>query len=418
MKVFGDPRGVASAIAVAIGLAVAPAWAQIAPTAGPIETPPPPKPTGSAAPPAPPSPEAPPVPKPGKSPAPAAAKPAPAATKAPAKGAKAKPANPKALFASGEKKFKAGDYEGALADFEASIAAKPSPEAERYIALCHDNLQHYQEAVTAFEKFIANPAANKEKVEEAKSRILAIKAIPGKVHVESTPTGATIAVDAKPNANEPAGGGGASGSSQSPGTQPTPTPTELDLAPGTHTIHVMAEGFEPADKEIEVDYASKQNVHIELVKKEAPPPPPPPPPVGAEVPAAPPTPPPAPPLEPRSKVPAYVTGGVAIAALGVGIGFGIKALSQSNDFSKNPTSKLADDGQNNALVADLMFGVAITFGVTSAVLFFSHDEPSSAKTSAGSAVASAASAKKKTIVITPTPYVSPSGGGAGLHVQF
>jgi hypothetical protein len=114
-------------------------------------------------------------------------------------------------------------------------------------------------------------------------------------------------------------------------------------------------------------------------------------------------------------VPAYVTGAVAIVAAGVGTGFGIKALSQSNDFKDNPTTKKADDGENNALVADMMFGIAITFGVTSAVLFLSSDEPKSAK---ASTPVKAAAAPKKKVTIVPAPYVSPSGGGVATTVRF
>src|SRR5689334_6562953 len=87
----------------------------------------------------------------------------------------AKPADPKALFASGEKKFKANDFSGALADFQASYDAKATPEALRYVAQSQDNLQHFQEAVTAYEKFIAeNPPKMTAQVDEAKKRVEAI----------------------------------------------------------------------------------------------------------------------------------------------------------------------------------------------------------------------------------------------------
>ncbi|MDB5215215.1 MAG: Fe-S oxidoreductase, partial [Myxococcaceae bacterium] len=319
--------------------------------------------------------------------------------------APAKPADPKALAASGEKKFKAGDYAGALADFEASETAKASPETERNIGLAQDNLGHLPEAVVAYEKFLAAVPANmKQQGDETKKRVEAIKTMPGKVHVETTPPGAQITVDLATN----------------PNAQPNaaPTPTDLDLPAGHHTIKLTAEGYTAIDKEIDVTYASKQDVRVELVKSE--PPPPPPPPVVAEAPQPAPAPPPPPPPEPRSKVPAYVTGAVAIIATGVGIGFGVKALGQSSDFDKNPTTKKADDGENNALVADMMFGIAITFGVTSAVLFLSSDAPQNAKadpTKSAPRVAKAVKAPAK-ITITPTPYVTPSGGGAGALVRF
>jgi hypothetical protein len=336
--------------------------------------------------------------------APAAKPAAPAAPAAKPAAAPAAPAAPKAgdakgLFASGEKKFKANDFAGALADFEASLAIKAEPSTQRYIAVSHDNLQHYPEAAAAYEKFIAdNPPKMKDQVEEAKKRVEAIKAMPGKVKVETTPPGASIVID----------------------TAQTPyervTPVEIELAPGKHTLLIGAEGFENTTKEIEVSYASKQDVTAELVKKEAPPPPPPPP-VVAEKTEAPAPPPPPPPPEPRSKVPAYVTGAVAVVAAGVGTAFGIKALNQSNEFENRPTTKKADDGENNALIADMMFGIAITFGVTSAVLFLSNDSPSSAK-AAHPTPKVAAAPKKKNVTVLPAPYVSPTGGGIGTVIKF
>lgn len=392
MKILGKSRGVATVFAIAIGLAVVTdgpsASAQLSPTGLPV----PPPPSGSA-------------PAPAK--AARAAQPAtPPAAKptVPAAGtATAKPADPKALAASGEKKLKAADYAGALTDFEAANAAKPAPELERFIGLSHDNLGRFPHAVAAYERFLANvPAKMKEQGEETKKRVEAIKAMPGTVHVETTPPGAQVLVDAAANPNA--------------APEPAPTPTDVALKPGKHSLRLTAEGYDPLEREIDVVFGTKQELKAELVKKAEPPPPPPPPPVVAEPPVPAPPPPPPPP-EPRSKVPAYVTGAVAIVAAGVGTGFGFKALSQSSDFDKNPTTKKADDGENNALVADMMFGIAITFGVTSAVLFFSNDAPQSAKNAPATSEPKVAKAPPK-LTITPMPYVTPSGGGAGALLRF
>jgi hypothetical protein len=340
MMIHGKSRGVAVLIAAAVGLVGVPASAQQQP----------------------------------------AAPPAPAAPTA-------KP-DAKALFASGEKKFKAGDYAGALADFDASQKEKADPQTQLYIAKSHDNLGHYAEAAAAYDQFLsAVPVKMKSDGEEAKKRVEAIRMMPGRVHVETTPAGATVGID-----GQPAG--------------VATTPTDIELPPGHHSLKVAAEGFEPATREVDVTFGSKKDVTVELQKRSEPVPPVAPPVTGDNPPAQPPPPPPPP--EPRSKVPAYVTGAVAIIAAGVGTGFGIQALSQSNDFKDHPTTKLADDGENNALIADMMFGIAITFGVTSAVLFLSSDTPATAK----------ATTPKKTVTIQPAPYVTHSGGGAGALVSF
>jgi hypothetical protein len=233
--------------------------------------------------------------------------------------------------------------------------------------------------------------------DELKKREGEIRAMPGKVHVNSNPPGAAVLIDDKPQA--------------------TVTPLDVDLAPGAHTFKFTAQGRLPAQKAADVTFASTQTVSADL----DPEPPPPPPPVAAAPPPPPPPPaPPPPPPEPRSKVPAFVTGGLAIVAAGVGTAFGIVALNDKSNFDKNPTTQTADDGDTHSLIADMAFGVAITFGVTSAVLFLTKDEPPPANASAppGSATASRAEPKKSAITVVPTPFIGPHEGGAGFVMQF
>jgi hypothetical protein len=118
-------------------------------------------------------------------------------------------------------------------------------------------------------------------------------------------------------------------------------------------------------------------------------------------------------------VPAYVTGGLAIAAAGVGTVFGILALNDKSDFDKNPTTQTADNGDTHALISDMAFGVALTFGVTSAVLFLTKDEPPPAALGQPRTVtAKADAAKKSAVTIVPTPIVGAHSGGAGLLLRF
>ncbi len=301
-----------------------------------------------------------------------------------------KPVDVNATTRAADAKFKAGELAEALALYETADAAKPSPELAFAIGECQDKLLKLREAVVAYERFLAAvPAKLKAKAEPTQRRVAEIKGMPGKVHLDTDPAGGHILVDGKPF--------------------PEKSPTDLDLPPGKHTVRVEAEGYEPAERDVDVAYAAKQDLAIELQKKpEPPPPPPPPPPVVAEAPKPPPPPPPPP---PPSKVPAYVTGGIAVVALGVGTGFGIAALSKASDFKTTPTTGTADSGENAALVADMCFGIAITFGVTSAVLFLTKDPPKPASPAA----ARPAPAR---VSITPTPYITPQGGGAGALVRF
>jgi hypothetical protein len=110
-----------------------------------------------------------------------------------------------------------------------------------------------------------------------------------------------------------------------------------------------------------------------------------------------------------------VTGGLAVAAAGVGTVFGVLALNDKKDFDKNPTTHTADNGDTHALIADMAFGVALTFGVTSAVLFLTKDEQPSPP------AATAKAAKRNNnegVHLTPMPWVGPRSGGAGFALRF
>lgn len=118
-------------------------------------------------------------------------------------------------------------------------------------------------------------------------------------------------------------------------------------------------------------------------------------------------------------MPAYVTGGLAVVAAGVGTVFGVMALNDKSNFDKTPTTSIADNGDTHALISDMSFGVALTFGVTSAVLFLTKDEPPAAAHAAPrSTTAKADTTKKRAITVEPTPVVGPHLGGAGVLLRF
>jgi hypothetical protein len=117
-------------------------------------------------------------------------------------------------------------------------------------------------------------------------------------------------------------------------------------------------------------------------------------------------------------VPAYITGALAIAAAGVGTVFGVLALNDKSSFDKTPTTQTADNGDTHSLISDMSFGVAITFGVTSAVLFLTRDEAPAPAAASKDTSTKTASSKRKAVTITPTPMVGSHSGGAGFVLQF
>ncbi|WP_437999085.1 PEGA domain-containing protein [Sorangium sp. So ce185] len=301
----------------------------------------------------------------------------------------------KKLYKEAEARFEKGEYAVAADLYRQADEHVPGAAPKYKLALSLDKQGLATEAVAAWQAFLdSKPDAEKfkDKITEAQGRVEALKKTPAKVKVATAPEappGLKIAID---------------GVAQ--------TGTELSVPPGKHTLTVSAEGFIDSSQELEVTFAEAREVSVTLTPKPqepvaATPAQPPAPPPAAEVPPAQP-PPPAPATEPRSPVPAYVTLGLAGAGVVVGTIFGIQALGAKGDFDDQPTTKNADRVDRFALISDMSFAVALTFGVTGAVLLLTDDAPAEPK-------AAASSSKKRAFV---TPYVSPTGGGAAARFTF
>ncbi|WP_437335725.1 PEGA domain-containing protein [Sorangium sp. So ce394] len=300
----------------------------------------------------------------------------------------------KKLYKEAEARFEKGEYAVAADLYRQADEHVPGAAPKYKLALSLDKQGLATEAVAAWQAFLdSKPDAEKfkDKITEAQGRVEALKKTPAKVKVATAPEappGLKIAID---------------GVAQ--------TGTELSVPPGKHTLTVSAEGFIDSSQELEVTFAEAREVSVTLTPKPqepvaATPAQPPAPPPAAEVPPAQP-PPPAPATEPRSPVPAYVTLGLAGAGVVVGTIFGIQALGAKGDFDEQPTTKNADRVDRFALISDMSFAVALTFGVTGAVLLLTDDAPAEK--------AAASSVTKKAFV---TPYVSPTGGGAAARFTF
>ncbi len=323
-----------------------------------------------------------------------------AATVAPpalAQGAAAKPDKKtrdaaRKAYSAGEKAYDSGDYVAAYDNFKKANELIPSPHAEYWMGMALYKQNKDAEALAQLQKFMQDPGASKvgdEKLETAKKAIEDLEAKQtGEVNLATTPAGATVTVDGQPQSGE--------------------TPMVLKLKPGTHKVVITSPGYETKEMEINVVAGQRNDQNVELTLSEAPAEPTPAPVTPVPVDDSEPAP---PPPEPRSKVPAYVTLGIAGASAAVGTFFGIQALSAKSDFDDNPTTDAADDVERNALIADMAFGVAITLGVTGIVLLTSSDSPA----------APAESARKhapKKGKLQFAPYAGPTGGGAAARWTF
>lgn len=313
-----------------------------------------------------------------------AAKPAPAPDK------KTKDAARKA-YSEAEKAYAAGDYSAAYAGYSRANELIPSAHAAYWAAKSLDQGGKTEDAIRGYETLLADPGSSKigeEKLNDAHTRLATLKAGQvGEVTVSSAAAGATLAVDGVP--------------------QPGPLPAVLKLAPGPHKISLTAPGFDAKEMDLQVQAGTKVTQVVDLQAHAAPPPPPPAPLPEVAAPAAPP-----PPPEKHSKVPAYVTLGIAAGGAVVGTIFGVKALQSKSDFDKTPTTGSADDTERNALIADMAFGVAVTLGVTGIVLLTSSDDG----TDAAPKAAKLHTPPKGTFRVLP--YVGRESGGAAARLTF
>jgi hypothetical protein len=292
-------------------------------------------------------------------------------------------------YGAGEKAYESGDYAAAYDHFKKANDLIPSPHAEYWMGMALYKQGKDAEAVSQLEKFLAHPGASKvgdERLSEAKKALDELKAKQGgELNLVTTPAGATVMVDGEAQKGE--------------------TPMVLKLKPGAHKITISSSGYETKEMEVNVTAGQRTDQNVELKLAEAAPEPAPKPAPVAETPEE-----PAPPPEPRSKVPAYVTLGIAGVSAAVGTFFGIRALGAKSDFDDDPSTDAADDVERNALIADMAFGVAITLGVTGVVLLTSSDAPASPKEEARKRAPKAR--------LDFAPYAGPTGGGAAARLTF
>jgi hypothetical protein len=347
--------------------------------------------------------------------------------KAPAKPAKMTDAQKKAAakkaYKDAEAKFKEGKYAEAGDLYHIADDLVPVPATKYKIAVVRDKLGKVIEAVAGYQVFLDSVSGDPkistkmaDQIADARARIDALKKTPGKARVATEPASLpnlAFAIDGAP----PIAASSLQVEMVTPpapaGVAPPPPyqASDVQLPPGHHKLTATAQGYDPSATEFDLSFAETRDVRVALNKTPPPPPPPPPPEPVAQTPPAPPPPPPPP---PRSNAPAYVTLGLAGAGLIVGAAFGGLALSAKSTFNKTPTTANADTTDRDALVSDMSFAVALTFGVTGAVLLLSNDSaPVDQKAASGDPPK-----KKKSFTGFVTPYVGPNGGGAAAFMQF
>ncbi|MCA9540372.1 MAG: tetratricopeptide repeat protein [Myxococcales bacterium] len=125
------------------------------------------------------------------------------------------------------------------------------------------------------------------------------------------------------------------------------------------------------------------------------------------------TPPPPPPDDKGQRIAGWVTLGTGVALMGVGGAFGLMALGTQSDYddAANDAKKrqdLRDQGEQQALIADVAIGVGAAAAVTGAILLLTADGPPEAPAKTDKAEAAPAGG----VGFMPTPE-----GGFGFSLS-
>ena len=291
-----------------------------------------------------------------------------------ASGSGRNPAAAQALFEDAQRGVAAGDYEQACPKFKASYELDPAGGTLLNLADCLEKQGRTASAWSAFKDalVVAQRDGRSERVEYAQQHIRALEGqlsyltveVPGSSNVGQL----SVQVDGTPLA-APAWG------------------TALPVDPGEHLLRAEAPGFEPLGQKLTIGGAGAREVFTLPALRAT----------GSE--AAAPAAVEAPVLadaEPRhpARTWAWITGGVGVAALGVGSYFGVKAFSHWDDRNAacvggcTPTAKAAgDDASQAATIATVGVSAGVVLLGTATVLFFySSDADPGAEVATGLSV--------------------------------
>jgi hypothetical protein len=265
------------------------------------------------------------------------------------------------LFEQGKALMQAGDYNAACPKLEASQRLEPAGGTLMNVALCHEQ---QGKTATAWADFkaalgVARRDGRSDRVEAAEQHIAALEPLLPRLtlSVAGRVEGLVISLD---------------GTALSQAIWDTPVPID----PGAHELTAQAPGRQPWSQKLEIARSEQKTVPVPLLEPSAAPAPPPAPVAPVQVEPAAPAPAPVPPGRdegPRkgagtNAILGWVTGGVGVAALGVGTYFGIQTFSKRSQSDKEcPTdttctdrgAELNDDAWTSAWLADVAIGLGV-----------------------------------------------------------
>lgn len=240
-------------------------------------------------------------------------------------------------FADGERLYGTGDYESSLASFQRAydlLEGNPN----RFLVLfnmgrCQEALFRYREAMATYQRFVAE--ATSGPVQEARQRIIALQADLATLQISSN-TAATVWIDDHDTGER--------------------APGNVQVSSGRHVIELRARGYAPSRQDVQI--APRTAVPLSFSLEST--------------------------FSGLSPAFALTVGGLAVASVGVGVAFGAIAMGERATLddrlaSMDPrerfqvTQSAIDAMQQNALIADVLFGVGGGLAIAAVVMLFLTD---------------------------------------------
>jgi tetratricopeptide (TPR) repeat protein len=239
------------------------------------------------------------------------------------------------LTARARERFDAGDYAAALLEFtRAHELLADDPRAATLlnnIAVCHERLFRYDLALVYYERYLREGNVTADDRAEVEAVIRGLRDLLGKLHLTSN-VRAEVWVDGRLLGHAPG---------------------DIQVPSGPRVVELRADGHQASRRSLQVAARSVTSVHFELE------------PLATSY---------------RGIDRRYFWSGVGLTgvALVTGSALGLTALNQYNDAKELKRQHLLKPGQYGsttglALGADIAFGAAAVFGVSTLVLGFMTD---------------------------------------------
>lgn len=284
----------------------------------------------------------------------------------------ADPATEEAMlrYADAQALFDRGDHRGALAEMQRVYELLEGSE-NQYIVLynlgrVYEELHRYDLAVETYQRFLNDSPADAADRADVEASLRALERLLGTVVIHVDVESAEVWIGE---------------------WQVGTAPGEIRVPSGVHQLELRAEGHETVRRQIQI--AARETITVD-----------------ASLPTL---------SDFRGLDPALFITSTVLAVVSAGIGFGLggTALSLSSDATSCGTRPMCtldtearrSDISNFALGADVLYGVAGLFAVTSVILVFVTDWGGRTETPAATA-------------FRWMPHVGPDGAGASLDIRF